>query len=134
MSIKLSPYVTMHDDGSVEIFGTKDGLLEITGVVPAPDVNTKSEKERLKRFEEACDQITLQGYLIKSKRLIRNKTFDDPGQKTTLQIVYRTCRTKAEIRKVHAEWQKVWSKYRDAQETADKIKFLTDNPDFLEID
>ena len=134
MSIKLSPYMTMHDDGSVEIFGTKDGVLEITGVVPAPDVNTKSEKERLKRFEEACDQITLQGYLIKSKKRIRNKTFDDPGQQTTLKIVYRTCRNKAEIRKVHAEWQRVWNKYRNEKESVNKIQALIEHPEFLEID
>jgi hypothetical protein len=133
MSIKTSPFVSVHDDGTIEIFGNPDGMPEITGVVPAPDVNTRSEKERQKRFDEACDQITLQGYVIKSKRLIRNKVFDDPGQKTTLKIVYRPCKNKSEIRKVYSEFQKVLCKRLEEHDTEYKLQSLIDNPEFLEI-
>jgi hypothetical protein len=133
MPIKTSPFVTVHDDGTIEIFGNPEGMPEITGVVPAPDVNTRSEKERQKRFKGACDQITLQGYYIKSKRLIRNKVFDDPGQKTTLKIVYRPCKNETEIRGVYSEFQKVLCGLLEERDAGYKLQSLIDNPDFLEI-
>ena len=127
-------YVKVNKDGSIQIFGNKDGMPEITGVIPAPGVNTKDEKERQKRHEEACEDLSLLGYFIVSKKLIRNESFDDPGQRTTLQVVYRPCKTRAEIRKVAAELERIVLKRIGEQETVYKQNIIRDNPEFLEID
>src|SRR5512133_2561641 len=69
-------FVKYHDDGTIEIFGNKNGYPRHNGVVPAPDINHASEEERLETFRKATDTITLQGYLITSERRIRNTAFD----------------------------------------------------------
>jgi hypothetical protein len=96
--MKVFPYCKYHDDGTIEIFGNKEGYPRITGVIPAPDINHSSEEERQKTHAGACNQIALQGYIITSKRLIRNTAFDKPGQTTTLKITYRPCKNEDEIR------------------------------------
>jgi hypothetical protein len=99
--IKEFPYCKYHDGGIIEVFGNEYGLPIITGVIPAPDINTKDEIERQKRYDEAIDGITLQGYIIISKKLIRNEGFDKKGQKTTLKLSYRPCKNKQEIEQVY---------------------------------
>jgi len=76
-------YAEYSEDGSITIFGDKDGYPRFTGVIPAPDINTKTPEIRLKRQEAACNNLILRGYYITSKRLIRNSAFDRPDQKTT---------------------------------------------------
>jgi hypothetical protein len=99
-------YVEYHDD-RIEIHGNADGYPRMTGVIPAPDINTPSEEEREKQFKRVCDDLYLQGYFIVSKRRVRNTTFDRQGQKTTLKIVYRPCKTENEIMQVKDEIQRV---------------------------
>jgi len=96
-------YAEYFPDGSVEISGCKDGHPRITAVVPAPDVNTPSEEERVQRHNQACDALYLRGYYIVSRRRIRNTTFDRTGQKTTLKVIYRPCKNKREVEQVHRE-------------------------------
>jgi hypothetical protein len=105
--IKEFPFAKYHDEGIIEIFGNESGSPEITAVCPAPDVNTKDGAARQKKYDEACDGITLQGYLIVEKKMIRNEVFDDPGQKTTLQVRYRPCKTKSEIEQLHMQIVKI---------------------------
>ena len=88
-------------DGTIEVFGNESGTPRITGVMPAPDVNTKDGIERERRYTEAITGITLQGYFIESQKFIKNKAFDKKGQKTTLEIVYRPCTNKSEIEQVY---------------------------------
>lgn len=105
--IKEFPFVKYHDGGIIEIFGNESGTPEVTAVVPAPDINTPNGVERQKRYDEATNGITLQGYLIIEKKMIRNKSFDDPGQQTTLQIRYRPCKNRSEIEQVHMQITKI---------------------------
>lgn len=98
--VKKLEYVTYYDDGYMEIFGNEDGMPVIEGVLPAPDVNTSSEEERERRHQEGIDGLILNGYFIESARRVRNKTFDGPGQKTTLKVRYRPCKNEGEIRVV----------------------------------
>lgn len=104
--IKEFKFVKYYEDG-FEVFGNKEGSPRITAVIPAPDINHATEEERQKTHTEACNGVTLQGYLITSKRLIRNTAFDKKGQKTTLKIVYRPCKNKEEIKQVAAEIRKI---------------------------
>jgi len=99
--MKEYPFCKYHDNGTIEIFGNKEGYPRISGVIPAPDCNHLTEVKRQKTHNDACNQITLQGYLITSKRLIRNIAFDKPNQKTTLSIRYRPCKNENEIRRVY---------------------------------
>jgi hypothetical protein len=99
--MKEYPFCKYYDDGTIEIFANKNGYPKISGVIPAPDINHSTEEERQKTHNGACDQITLQGYIITSKRLIQNTAFDKPGQKTTLSIRYRPCKNEDEIRGVY---------------------------------
>lgn len=105
---KMFPFVRYYD-GGFEVFGNKEGLPRITAVVPAPDVNHRSDEGRQKTHSQACEGVVLQGYLIVSKRLIRNEAFDGPGQKTTLKIIYRPCKNEMEIREVAAQINKILS-------------------------
>ena len=107
MILKTFPFCTYYKDGTIEIFGNESGTPQITAVCPAPDINTKDGAERQKRFDEACNGITLQGYLITSKKLIHNQAFDKKGQKTTLQLIYRPCKNNDEIKMVHTEIMKL---------------------------
>ena len=107
MIIKEFPFCTYYKDGMIEIFGNESGSPSVTAVCPAPDINTKNGEERQKRHDEACNGITLQGYLITSRKLIHNKAFDKRGQKTTLQVKYRPCKNKDEIQMVHSEIIKI---------------------------
>ena len=101
--MKEFPFAKYYDDGTIiEIFGNKEGLPAITGTIPAPDINTSSEEERQKRFDQVCAGITLQGYFFTRKQRIRNIAFDKPGQKTTLSIRYRPCKNEKEIKEVRA--------------------------------
>lgn len=102
-----------HDDGSIEILGNKEGYPRMSGVIPAPDINTKSEQERKYIHDGACDQITIQGYLIVTKKLIRNTAFDRHDQKTTLKVYYRPCRNKTEMEQVHSDILKIIEKRRN---------------------
>lgn len=106
-------YVEYHDN-CIEIHGNAEGYPRMTGVIPAPDINTSSEEEREKRFKGACDNLYLQGYFIVSKRRIRNTAFDRPGQKTSLKIVYRPCKKGKEIVQVKGEIQRIIDENRDA--------------------
>jgi hypothetical protein len=133
MPTKISPFLTLHDDGTVEIFGNREGLPEITGVVPAPDVNTKSEQDRRKQHNDALEQIILMGYYIKSTKLIRNEAFDDPGQRTTLQIVYRPCKNEEETNELFKKFQKIMDRKTQEYENSEQQKEFVENPDFLEI-
>lgn len=74
---------------------SEDGLPRVTGVLPAPDINTPSEEARVKYHTGACDGITLKGYFVESRNLIHNNAFDRPDQKTTLEVVYRPCRNES---------------------------------------
>lgn len=105
--LKEFPFCKYHDDGTIEVFGNESGSPEITGLVPSPDVNTKSGEERQKRYDEACNGIILQGYFIVKTELIRNKAFDKPGQKTTLRVVYRPSKNKEELQMVHSNILKI---------------------------
>ncbi len=97
--VKEFKFCRYYEDG-IEVFGNKEGLPRITAVVPAPDVNHKTEEDRQKTHNEACNGLTLQGYYIVSKRLIRNEAFDKKGQKTTLKLIYRPCKTPEEVMEV----------------------------------
>ena len=99
------------EDG-FEIFGNKEGLPKITAVVPAPDVNHKTEEDRQKTHTDACNGITLQGYFIVSKRLIRNEAFDKKGQKTTLKIIYRPCKTPKEMAEVRDSIMQIFADFK----------------------
>lgn len=90
-------------DGLITIFGNVDGYPRFTGVIPAPDVNTKTPEIRLKRHAAACDDIILHGYYIISKRLIRNSVFDCPDQKTTMEVSYRVCKNDRECKIVNEQ-------------------------------
>lgn len=110
--VKKLDYVTYYSDGSIEVFGNEDGMPIIGAVLPAPDVNTASEEEREARHREGMDSLLLNGYFIESARRIRNRTFDGPGQKTTLEVKYRPCKNEGEIRVVKDKiarilWRKV---------------------------
>jgi hypothetical protein len=110
--VKKLDYVTYYSDGSIEVFGNEDGMPVIGAVLPAPDVNTASEEERERRHREGIDSLLLNGYFIESARRIRNRAFDGPGQKTTLEVKYRPCKTEGEIRVVKDKiarilWRKV---------------------------
>ena len=98
--MKEFPFAKYHDDGTIEIFGNPEGYPRFSGAIPAPDINTASEEERQKRFDEACDALTLQGYFFVKKQRIRNTAFDKPGQKTTLSVSYRACKNENEIKEV----------------------------------
>ena len=100
--MKEFPFAKYYDDGTIEIFGNEEGLPAISGTIPAPDINTSSEEERQKRFDQVCAGISLQGYFFTKKQRIRNIAFDKPGQKTTLSIRYRPCKNEKEIKEVHA--------------------------------
>lgn len=106
MGTKLE-YAEYFPDGSVEISGCKDGLPRFTGVVPAPDVNTSSEEERVRRHNQACDALYLRGYFIVSRRRVRNPAFDRQGQRTTLKVIYRPCKNKREVEQVHREIKRI---------------------------
>jgi hypothetical protein len=108
--IKEFPYVKYHEDGIIEVFGNESGTPIITGVVPAPDINTKDGVERQKRYDEATNGITLQGYFIISQKLIRNEGFDKKGQKTTLKLSYRPCKNKQEIEQIYLKILKILGK------------------------
>lgn len=95
-----------------EIFGNKEGLPRITAVVPAPDVNHKTEADRQKTHTEAVNGLTLQGYYIVSKRLIRNEAFDKKGQKTTLKIIYRPCKTPEEMKEVRDSIMQIFGDFK----------------------
>ncbi|MFA5715808.1 MAG: hypothetical protein WC998_08705 [Candidatus Paceibacterota bacterium] len=99
--MKEFPFAKYYDDGTIEIFGNKEGLPAISGTIPAPDINTPSEEERQKRFDQVCANITLQGYFFTKKQRIRNIAFDKPSQKTTLSVRYRACKNEKEIKEVH---------------------------------
>jgi len=104
-------YAKYYEDGSVEIFGSKEGYPRIMGVVPAPDINTKSEEEREAVHTEACDNITLEGYLITAKKRIRNQAFDKKDQKTTLQIQYRPAMNEEEVNEIHRRITEIIKKH-----------------------
>jgi hypothetical protein len=112
----------------------KNGMPELTGVIPAPDLNTKSEEERLEKFDKVCEQLLLKGYFIKSKWRIRNKAFDKPGQKTTLKIVYRPCKTEDEMKIVFKKAMAILTRLADERDEECRQRFLVDNPEFLEMD
>jgi hypothetical protein len=99
--MKEFPFAKYYDDGTIEVFGNKEGYPRLSGVLPAPDINTASEGERQKRFDDACSGITLQGYFFTKKQRIRNTAFDRVDQKTTLSVKYRACKNKKEIEEVH---------------------------------
>lgn len=101
--IREFSYCKYHDDGTIEVFGNDEGYPRYTGVCPAPDVNTKDGVERQKRYDEAINGITLQGYFITDQKLIKNAVFDKKGQKTTLEIKYRPCMNKSEIELVYSK-------------------------------
>jgi len=104
-------YVEYHDD-YMKISGNVDGSPRMTGLLPSPDCNTQSEEEREQRHKDACDALYLQGYFIVSKRRIRNPTFDKPGQKTTLKVIYRPCKNEGEILQVKKEIQRILDEKR----------------------
>lgn len=129
-----SKFITIHEDGVVEAFGNKEGSPQITAVIPAPDVNTIDEKERQRRYEHGCDGVILDGFLIISKKMIRNKSFDDPGQTTTMEIVYRPAKTKAELKTVADNFREVLLKLVKNEDTKIRQAFMVEHPEFLEID
>jgi len=45
-------YAEYSEDGSITICGDKDGYPRFTGVIPAPDVNTKTPEIRLERHKK----------------------------------------------------------------------------------
>ena len=104
--IKECPFCKYYDSGIIEVFGNKEGYPRYTGVCPAPDVNTKPE-DRQKRYDDAINGITLQGYLITYQKFIRNTAFDKKGQKTTLKIKYRPCKNRTEINQVYSKICKI---------------------------
>lgn len=110
-TIKEFKFCRYYEEG-FEVFGNKEGLPKITAVVPAPDINHKTEKDREKTHTDACNGIILQGYYIVSKRLIRNETFDKKGQKTTLKLIYRPCRTPKEMMEVRDSIMKIFEDYK----------------------
>jgi hypothetical protein len=130
---KTDLVVFREEEDSVEVFGNRDGLPEVTAVVPAPDVNTKSEKDRQDRFDKACDSVTINGYYIVSKRRIKNEAFDAPGQKTTLRVVYRPCKTEKELKIVGSRIHKILATMRTEQTDEYNKKFIQENPAFLEV-
>ncbi len=95
------------DIKTFEIFGNKEGLPKIKGVIPAPDINHTSEEEREKTFKKVLDNITIEGfYIIKTQR-IRNMAFDKKRQKTTLSVEYRPCKNEEEIKLVAERIRKI---------------------------
>lgn len=96
-------YVEYSADGAITIFGNREGSPRFTGAIPAPDINTKTLEARLKRYKDACDDLTLQGYFIISRRLVCNTAFDKRGQKTTMKVIYRPCKNEDEAKKVKKE-------------------------------
>jgi hypothetical protein len=97
----LSEIVTLdfaeyYPDGTISVKWNPENSLEYEGVIPSPDVNTKSEEERKKRHSETLKNITLRGYFTESTQRIHNEAFDKKNQKTTLKVKYRSCRTEKE--------------------------------------
>ena len=105
--IKEFPFVKYFDDGTVEVFGNKDGCPKYTGVVPAPDINTDSEKKREARYREACENIVLQGFLIITQKRIHNQAFDGRDQRTTLRITYRPAKNDEETKEVYRQIKEI---------------------------
>ena len=100
-------YAEYGADGSITLYGSRDGYPQFTGVVPSPDINTRTPEDREKRHADACDMLALQGYYIASQKYIRNPAFDEPGQKTTLEVMYRPCKDEGEMRVVKERILKV---------------------------
>lgn len=93
-------YAEYGADGSITLYGSRDGYPRFTAVVPSPDINARTPEDREKTHAEACDMLVLQGYYITSQKYIRNPAFDGPGQKTTLEVMYRPCKDEGEMRVV----------------------------------
>lgn len=93
-------YAEYREDGSITLYGSRDGYPRFTAVVPSPDINTRSPEDRERRHADACDMLALQGYYITSQKYIRNPAFDELDQKTTLEVMYRPCKDEGEMRVV----------------------------------
>lgn len=94
--IKKADYVTYYKDGQFEISVHPEGLPRIEGVIPAPDVWMSSEEKRVEFFDTSVMKIYLSGWYVVSQRRIRNTAFDKKGQKTTMKVIVRPCKTKKE--------------------------------------
>ena len=98
-TIFISDFVRFFEDGSIDIKTIPEGLPAYEGEIPSPNINTKSEHERLAHFNKVKAGLYINGYIITSERGIKNKTFDNPGEKTTLKLKYRVCKNKKESNK-----------------------------------
>ena len=88
------------DDGTEMIF---------EAIIPAPFM---SEIERQERVKKAIDSKYLEGYFVEIKGRVRNKAFDKKGEKTTIKIVYRPCRSEDEAKFVISKVQELINKER----------------------
>lgn len=103
-------YVQTGKQVDIEIYGNKDETPTITAVVPAPSLNCKDESERQKRFDDAIENLILEGQFITSMKRIKNQAFDLDGEKTTLQIVYRPCKNEDEIKAIYDKIRAIMDK------------------------
>lgn len=79
------------------VHGNDAGLPQYDGIIPAP---YKSEAEREAIWNEACASIIAHGFLLLSARPCRNEVCDKKGERTSLRVKYRACRTEEEMREV----------------------------------
>jgi len=83
--------------GHVSVGINAEGLPAFESVVPCP---MKPIDKREQEVQEAKDTIYMSGYFITAEKLIRNEAFDKPGEKTTTQISFRTCKNEEEAKYV----------------------------------
>lgn len=80
------------DEGCLVIAVVPGGPLMVT-LTPTPWM---TEAERQSRFELARKGVYYNGMFIESEKRVRNPLSDKKGEKTTLEMTIRPCRTKDE--------------------------------------
>ena len=80
-------------DGSVEILISADGLPSAVGIFPT--IIFKQEN-RLREVLNMLDSYALRGYWVDGWKWIKNQAFDRKGEKTSVEVRFRVCKTRDE--------------------------------------
>lgn len=93
-----------YNNGDIEIGISPTGLPQFTSVYPAPG---KTEEERENAHQNNLRCIAIEGYLLLESTRKKNKMFDKPGECTTWQYIYRTCKNEDEAKGVMSKIKEI---------------------------